>query len=37
MNTRLRGYIIGAHPNTGTEHFKIDGDRVDTFDWNAAP
>jgi hypothetical protein len=37
MNTRLRGYIIGAHPNTGTEHFEIDGDRVDTFDWNAAP
>ena len=37
MNKRLRGYIIGAHPNTGTEHFKVDGDQIDTFDWNAAP
>jgi hypothetical protein len=37
MNKRLRGYIIGAHPNTGTEHFKVDGDQVDDFDWNAAP
>jgi Family of unknown function (DUF5995) len=37
MNRRLRGYIVGAHPNTGTAHFEVDGDRIDTYDWNAKP
>jgi hypothetical protein len=37
MNRRLRGYIIGAHPNTGTAHFEVDSDQIDDYDWNAQP
>jgi hypothetical protein len=37
MNRRLRAYIIGAHPNTGTAHFEVDSDQIDDYDWNARP
>jgi hypothetical protein len=37
MNRRLRAYIVGAHPNTGTAHFEVNGDQIDDYDWNAKP